>query len=116
MSDNSKPVYSTAGGQLCPECGKPLSQCGGHLKKSAKGSGRIRVSRETKGRKGKAVTLITGLPLHPGGLEDVAKTLKQRCGTGGTVKHGTIEIQGDKRDQVVELLNEMGYKAKRSGG
>lgn len=76
----------------------------------------MRVSRETKGRKGKGVTLITGLPMHPDGLKDLAKELKQKCGSGGTVKKGTIEIQGDHRDVIVKELQDKGYAAKKSGG
>ncbi|MBD3377824.1 translation initiation factor Sui1 [candidate division KSB1 bacterium] len=116
-SDNSSPVYSTQGGQLCPKCGNPINQCTCKASKTGSGSGeRVRVSRETKGRKGKGVTLITGLPMHPDGLKDLAKELKQKCGSGGTVKKGTIEIQGDHRDVIVKELQDKGYAAKKSGG
>jgi len=74
----------------------------------------VRVGRETKGRKGKGVTVITGLPLDDEGLRRLARELKQRCGTGGTVKNGVIEIQGDHRDMLVEELAKRGYKPKRS--
>jgi len=77
---------------------------------------RIRVARETKGRKGKGVTVVTGLSLDDPELAALGKQLKQKCGAGGTVKNGVIEIQGDHRDLVVTLLNAMGYQAKRSGG
>jgi len=81
-----------------------------------KNDGVVRVGRETKGRKGAGVTVITGIPTHPEGLKQIAKELKQKCGTGGTVKNGTIEIQGDQRDQLVAELKNRGYTVKRSGG
>ena len=76
----------------------------------------VRVSRETKGRKGKGVTLVTGLPLSASELNALGKKLKKKCGTGGTVKNGVIEIQGDHRDVLVTELIKLGYDAKRSGG
>jgi translation initiation factor 1 len=80
------------------------------------GDGVVRVSRETKGRKGKGVTLITGIPLAGSDLKAYAKQLKARCGTGGTVKEGVVEIQGDQRDILVPLLKEKGWTVKRAGG
>ncbi len=110
-------VYSTEHGEMCPDCGAPVAKCRCRQNKAApKGDGIVRVSRETQGRKGKGVTLITGVPLHPEGLKDLAKALKQNCGSGGTVKEGVIEIQGDHRDAVEEALQKKGYKVKRSGG
>ena len=81
-----------------------------------KGDGVVRVARQTKGRKGKGVTLITGVPLEGAELKDLAKTLKQRCGSGGTVKNGVIEIQGDHRDVLVKELGLHGWTVKKSGG
>jgi len=81
-----------------------------------KSDGIVRVGRETKGRKGAGVTVITGIQTHPEGLKQIAKELKQKCGTGGTVKNGVIEIQGDQRDVLVEELSARGYTVKRSGG
>lgn len=81
-----------------------------------KGDGVVRVGRETKGRRGKGMTIITGVPMAPNELRSLAKTLKQKCGTGGTVKDGVIEIQGDQRDFLISELQEMGYTVKRSGG
>ena len=78
--------------------------------------GIVRVSRQTKGRKGKGVTLVTGVPLSGDELKDLAKQLKQRCGSGGTVKNGVIEIQGDHRDTVVAELNKNNWVVKKSGG
>jgi len=74
------------------------------------------VERSTKGRKGKGVTLINGLPLEGMSLKEFAKKLKQKCGTGGTVKNGVIEIQGDHRDLLVDHLKMLGYKAVKAGG
>jgi translation initiation factor 1 len=81
-----------------------------------KNDGIVRVGRETKGRKGAGVTVIIGIPSHPEGLKQIAKALKQKCGTGGTVKNGVIEIQGDHRDLLVEELSARGYTVKRAGG
>lgn len=80
------------------------------------GPARVRVGRETKGRAGKGVTVITGLPLPDAELEALATRLKRRCGSGGTVRDRVIEIQGDHRDLLVSELASLGYDAKRSGG
>ena len=102
---------TTPGSQLPPKKEK-LQQ-----KPSApKGDGIVRVGRETKGRKGSGVTVITGIPSHPEGLEKLAKQFKQQCGTGGTVKNGVIEIQGDHRDLLVKELSALGYSVKKAGG
>lgn len=115
---DSDVVYSTEHGRMCPACGRANAECVCEEKKKEKpqGDGRVRVSRETKGRKGKGVSLIAGLPLDEHELKALAKELKQRCGTGGTVKKGVIEIQGDHRDTLVEELVKRGYAAKKSGG
>jgi predicted translation initiation factor SUI1 len=76
----------------------------------------VRVGRETKGRRGKGVTIVSDVPLNEAGLRELAARLKQRCGTGGTVRDGCIEIQGDQRDRLIAELEAMGYKVKRSGG
>jgi translation initiation factor 1 len=115
-------VYSTDDGKMCPACGKPTSQCVCRRKKAAptsevpKSDGIVRVGRETSGRKGKGVTVVTGVPLEAEALQNLAKQLKQKCGAGGTVKAGTIEIQGDHRDVLVAALQQQGYTVKRSGG
>jgi len=72
--------------------------------------------RQTKGRKGKGVTLITGVPLSPAELKNLAKSFKKKCGCGGSVKNNIIEIQGDKRDVLEQELTDLGYKVKRAGG
>jgi translation initiation factor 1 len=76
----------------------------------------VRVGRETSGRSGKGVSVITGLPLTGDALTTLATQLKKRCGSGGTVRDGVIEIQGDHRDLLVQELTRLGYPAKRSGG
>ena len=76
----------------------------------------VRVGRETKGRGGKGVTIISDLPLDETGLTELATKLKTRLGTGGTVKEGRIEIQGDHRDRIIQELEGLGYRAKRAGG
>ena len=116
-------VYRTGVGRICPGCRRPIAQCackgpkGRPLPAGAlAGAGPIRVSRVTQGRAGKAVTLITGLPLGGEELETLAGELKRRCGSGGTVKDGVIEIQGEHRDTLVTELMRRGFAAKRAGG
>ena len=112
-------VYSTGEGRLCPACGKPVGGCQcrrAGAPAAARGDGVVRVSRETKGRGGKGVTLVTGVPLDGAALEALAKELKARCGTGGTVRDGIIELQGEHRDRLVEDLGRRGYTVKRAGG
>ena len=117
MSHDSRLVYSTEKGKMCPECGQPAGHCACRpADRKSSGDGTVRVLRETKGRKGKGVTVITGLPLPAHELKDLARRLKQACGSGGTVKEGTIEIQGDHRDRLLEELAKRGIKAKRAGG
>lgn len=107
-------VYSTEHGRVCPACGKPLAGCVCSKEKSVTaGDGIVRIGRETKGRKGKGVTIIYGLPLDPTGLLALGKELKKRCGSGGTVKEGIIEIQGDHRDKLIEELQNRGWRVKR---
>ena len=115
--NNSRPVYSDQLGRLCPNCGQPQTTCRCNKRSSPKkGDGIVRIQRETKGRKGKGVTLITGLDLDSTALKALAKELKQRCGTGGTVKGNVIEIQGDQRDLLLDLLQQRGWKIKIAGG
>ncbi len=114
----SRTVYTTESGRVCPDCGQPMVEC--RCKKQAarpKGDGVVRVSLDRKGRKGGVVSLITGLPGTDEELKALAAELKRRCGTGGTVKDGAIEIQGDHRDTLVELLKARGLKnVKKAGG
>ena len=120
---NSRLVFSTGPGRLCPECARPITDCRCKRSKAAQphsiapqGDGAVRVGRETKGRKGKGITVITGVPLAGDALAELATRLKKRCGSGGTVHAGVIEIQGDHRDALVAELGKLGYNVKRSGG
>ncbi|MGA2341868.1 MAG: stress response translation initiation inhibitor YciH [Steroidobacteraceae bacterium] len=111
-------VYSTGLGTLCPNCRRAVREC--VCPKGAPGAARaggaVRVGRETKGRAGKGVTVISGLPLSQPEIEALAGGLKKRCGSGGTVRAGVIEIQGDHRDAIVATLIKLGWPAKKSGG
>jgi len=110
-------VYSTEQGAMCPGCGRPLVACTCRSAPSGRrGDGLVRVGRETQGRKGKGVTVISGVPLDPAALAALAGELKRKCGSGGTVKAGVIEIQGDHRDVLVRELEGRGWKVKRAGG
>ena len=111
-------VYSTDSGRICPECSRPVAkcQCQQLASQQLSGDGVIRILRETKRRKGKGVSIITGLPLAADELKKLAKEIKQRCGSGGSVKQGNIEIQSDQRLVIQALLQEKGYSAKISGG
>jgi translation initiation factor 1 len=110
-------VYSTEHGRMCPRCNKPIGQCICKQQEAAiKGNGVVTVGRETKGRKGKGVTVVSGVPLGPEELKALATELKQKCGCGGTIKDGVIEIQGEQRDKIVEALIKKGFGAKRCGG
>lgn len=114
---NSSLVYSSETGRICPVCGKPVAAC--VCRKAAArpaGDGVVRVRRETKGRGGKTVTVITGLPGNDAALKNLAGELKKRCGTGGTLKDGTVEIQGDHAELVVAALRQRGFTVKRAGG
>ncbi len=108
QSQNSRLVYSTDGGKVTE------TKTPGPPKLPKDGI--VRISRETKGRKGKGVTVITGVPLHGGDLKDLARQLKQKCGTGGTVKGDVIEIQGDHRDTLINELSARGWTVKKAGG
>jgi translation initiation factor 1 len=109
MANNSRLVYSTATGRVKPP---------GPEKKAAlpPGDGIVRIRRETKGRKGKGVTTVSGLALGQDELESLATRLKKLCGCGGSVKQGVIEIQGDQRDIVKAELEKQGWTVKLAGG
>jgi translation initiation factor 1 len=111
-------VYSTDAGRMCPVCRRPLAQCTCSRKAVAPvgGDGIVRISRETKGRGGKAVTIVRGLGLDTASLTKLAQQLKAACGSGGTVKDGVVEVQGDHCDKVMALLQAQGHKVKRAGG
>lgn len=100
-------VYSTEIGRIVPEKSKP---------ERPKGDGIVRIQRQTSGRKGKGVCVISGLDLDDAPLKLLAAELKKRCGCGGAVKDALIEIQGDNRDLLKQLLEQKGYKVKLAGG
>jgi len=110
-------IYSTGVGSLCPNCRRPVREC--VCPKGAPGAVKlaaVRVGREVKGRAGRGVTTVSGLPMSLSDIESLAAKLKKRCGSGGTVREGVIEIQGDHRDVIVAELLKLGWPAKRSGG
>lgn len=115
-------VYSTDSGRVsfCPTCGLPYKQCRCDQPSSSgsarKSDGIVRVMRDRKGRGGKTVTVIDGVMGSEAELTTLAQQLKKLCGSGGTVKDGNIEIQGDHCDKVQAKLLELGYKVKRAGG
>ena len=112
-------VYRSDVGRICPGCQRPLAQCAckdARGRAARPGAGAVRVSRATQGRGGKVVSVITGLPLGEAELATLAAELKRRCGAGGAVRDGNIEIQGEHRDALVAELVQRGYAAKRSGG
>jgi translation initiation factor 1 len=122
---NSRLVYSTETGRICRKCGKPAANCKCKKKKSATArksmpgypdDGTVRIRREVKGRKGKTATVITGIPLDDNDMKQFAKELKQRCGTGGSVKDGIMIIQGDHRKTILAEIKKKGYNAKIAGG
>jgi translation initiation factor 1 len=113
---NTRPVYSSDQGRLCPECGKAVAHCVCPQREKPAGDGIVRVRREAKGRGGKTVTVVTGIGLGEADLKALAGELKRKCGTGGTLKEWTIEIQGDHVDLLVAELHKRGFKVKRAGG
>ncbi|HEY6643988.1 translation initiation factor Sui1 [Povalibacter sp.] len=118
IADGGGIVYSTGVGERCPNCLRAVADC--VCKKGTPGKtssdGVVRVSRETQGRKGKGVTVVSGLGLAANELATLATELKKKCGSGGGVENGRIEIQGDHRDRLVEELTRRGWQAKRAGG
>jgi translation initiation factor 1 len=115
---NAKLVYSSQHGRVCRRCGRPMPVCKCKQAKTAAAgaSGVVRIGRETKGRKGKGVTVVTGAPLTGDALDELGSKLKRLCGSGGTVRDGVIEIQGDHRDLLVAELSKLGWTVKKSGG
>ena len=120
--EQDRTVYSSEQGRLCAHCGAPSGRCRCKRRSPQKtanptqGDGVVRVSRTRKGRKGKTVTLVTGVPASESELRDLASEFKKRCGTGGAVKEGVIEIQGDQRETLVSVLQDRGFQVKVSGG
>ena len=121
-------VYTTGVGRTCPDCAQPLPQCECAARRKAAaneafatappaGARRVvKLRRATQQRGGKVVTLVEGLPLAGDALAALAKELKRKCGTGGTLRDSVVELQGDQRDKLEPLLRERGYEVKRAGG
>ncbi len=119
---NSRLVYSTESGRICPECSHQVAKCTCKKKKADKkhqsfpNNGIVRIRREVKGRGGKTVTSVFGIPLDDDKLQELANKLKRRCGAGGTIKDGVIIIQGDHRGTLIEEIKKKGYNLKLAGG
>lgn len=109
-------VYSTELGRACPECRRAVAGCTCKAQAAPPGDGNVRVMLQTKGRGGKAVTLVKGLALDSPGLAALGKQIRSACGSGGTVKDGIIEVQGDHCDLVMAELGKRGHRPKRAGG
>ena len=111
-------VYSTDKGRLCPDCEQPLAECRceDDTNDRVETDGIVRLWLDRKGRKGKGVTLVKGMPVSKAELNDWCKKLKKRCGCGGAVKGEVIEIQGDQRDIIAAFLQQQGFKVTLAGG
>lgn len=107
-------VYSSETGRICPECQNPITNCRcSELKRlQIAGDGNVKLQRETKGRGGKSVVVVSGLALNQEQLKTLLGELKRRCGSGGTVKGNTIEIQGEHLDLLRNELTRRGFKPK----
>lgn len=98
---------------MCPGCRQPVAACACKAASAPVGDGIARVSRQSKGRGGKTVTLVKGLALDPVALAALGKQLRTACGSGGTMKDGVLEVQGDHVERILDELGKQGYKAKR---
>jgi translation initiation factor 1 len=119
--DDSRLVFSTETGRICPKCSRPQTKCvckkgKSYPERTKAADGVIRIKRETKGRKGKTVTTISGFQESDTEMRRIASELKNRCGTGGSVKNGTILIQGDHRETAMAELTNLGFTVKLAGG
>jgi len=111
-------VYSTEGGRMCPACRRPAAACTCAVRGAARppGDGIVRLSRESKGRGGKTVTVVRGLDEDASALAELGRRLRTLCGTGGTVKDGVIELQGDHCERLARHFAETGRQVRQSGG
>jgi translation initiation factor 1 len=116
MREENPIVYSTSTGRICPKCGKAIDICICKKTSSPKGDGVVRVFRDSKMRKGKTVTVVTGVPLMGEPLHALHSDLKRLCGSGGAIKDGNLEIQGDHRDVIFSDLKKRGFTVKLAGG
>jgi len=108
-------VYSTTSGRMCPVCRQPITQCTCKAQVIPPTDGLVRVDLQTKGRGGKSVTLVKGLPLEAVALAMLGKQLRAACGSGGTVKDGVVEVQGDHVVAIMAALQKQSYNVKRAG-
>ncbi len=117
-SSGSRLVYSTDSGRVCPDCRQPVAgcTCRSAAKAAPPSDGVVRVAYETKGRGGKGVTVVRGVPLDADALLALGKQLRTACGAGGTTKDHVIEVQGDHRETVTATLQKLGHTVKRVGG
>ena len=116
---SNRVVYDSDVGRLdrCPNCKRRVEVCVCPApSQQPRGDGIVRVSRDKKGRRGKTVTVVTGLPGDAAALAEISTTLKRLCGSGGTVSGDTVEIQGDHRERVAAKLTELGHRVKLAGG
>ena len=122
---NSRLVYSTEKGRICTRCQQPADRCGCKKNKPAinpraatgyPDDGVIRIRREVKGRRGKTVTAVFGLPFDGPALKQFARDLKRNCGSGGSAKDGVVVIQGDHRETLRMVIEKRGYTVKVAGG
>lgn len=109
-------VYSTDSGRMCPVCRQPVADCTCNVQSLPQTDGVVRICLQTKGRGGKSVTLVKGVPLGAAALAVLGKQLRAACGSGGTVKDGVVEVQGDHVATVMAALQKQNYNVKRSGG
>ncbi|MBP2673857.1 MAG: translation initiation factor [Deltaproteobacteria bacterium] len=116
-NDDPVLVYSTDRGLVCPKCRLPVAKCSCRRESPPpKGDGIVRVRRETRGHGGKTVTAAEGIPLGGEALRELCSDLKRLCGTGGTVKDGVVQIQGDHREKILSELSRRGFTVKAAGG
>ena len=110
-------VYSTEGGRMCPACRQPVAACvcSAAAAPAHRGDGIVRVGRETQGRGGKVVTVVRGVDGNAAALAALGKRLRAACGSGGTVRDGVLEVQGDHRDPIADLLSREGFTVRRAG-
>lgn len=110
-------MYSTDAGRMCPVCRKSVTACICKQSRAVLNTdGVVRVNLQTKGRGGKSVTLVKGVPLDVLALAALGKQLRAACGSGGTVKDGVVEVQGDHVETVMAALQKQGYVVKKAGG
>lgn len=116
MREENPTVYTTSSGRICPKCKKPVDQCVCRKSVEFTGDGIVRIFRDSKSRKGKTVTVITGLQMNGDAARTLHSDLKRMCGSGGSIKDGNLEIQGDHREMLYAELKKRGFTVKLAGG